>query len=44
MLLSSALKNEADAWVDKQPDAPSRPEALRRLVELALAAKGKQRP
>jgi len=44
MLLSSALKNEVDAWVDKQPDAPSRPEALRRLVELALAAKGKQRP
>ena len=43
MLLSSALKNEVDAWVDKQPDAPSRPEALRRLVELALAAKGKQR-
>jgi hypothetical protein len=40
MLLSSALKNE----VDKQPDAPSRPEALRRLVELALAAKGKQQP
>jgi hypothetical protein len=44
MLLSSALKNEVDAWVDKQPDAPSRPEALRRLVELALAAKGKQQP
>jgi len=44
MLLSSALKNEVDAWVDKQPDAPSRPEALRRLVELALAAKGNQRP
>ncbi len=43
MRLSSALKDEVDAWADKQPDAPSRSEALRRLVKLALAAKGKQR-
>jgi metal-responsive CopG/Arc/MetJ family transcriptional regulator len=43
MRLSSALKDEVDAWADKQPDAPSRSEALRRLVEQALAAKGKQR-
>jgi hypothetical protein len=43
MRLSSALKDEVDAWADKQPDAPSRSEALRRLVELALASKGKQR-
>jgi hypothetical protein len=44
MRLSPALKDEVDAWADKQPDAPSRSEALRRLVELALAAKAKQRP
>jgi metal-responsive CopG/Arc/MetJ family transcriptional regulator len=43
MRLSSALKDEVDAWADKQPDAPSRSEALRRLVELALAVKGKRR-
>jgi len=40
--LSSALKDQIDAWTEKQPDAPSRSEALRRLVELALAAKGKR--
>jgi hypothetical protein len=43
MRLSSALKDEVDAWTEKQPDAPSRSEALRRLVELGLAAKGKRR-
>lgn len=26
-----------DAWIDAQPDAPSRPEAIRRLVTEALA-------
>jgi hypothetical protein len=41
--LSPALKDKVEAWTEKQPDAPSRSEALRRLVELALAAKGKQR-
>jgi hypothetical protein len=30
-----------DAWRRKQDDAPSRPEAIRRLVELGLKAKGK---
>jgi hypothetical protein len=30
-----------DAWVAKQKDQPSRPEAMRRLVELGLKAKGK---
>ena len=30
-----------DAWVDKQKDAYTRPEAIRRLVELGLKAKGK---
>jgi hypothetical protein len=43
MRLSHALKDKVEAWADKQPDAPSRSEALRRLVEKALAAKGKQR-
>jgi len=27
-----------DAWIAKQPDQPSRPEAVRRLVEKGLAA------
>jgi hypothetical protein len=36
MRLSSALKDEVDAWADKQPDAPSRSEALRRLVAIGL--------
>jgi hypothetical protein len=26
-----------DAWAESQPDAPTRPEAIRRLVALALA-------
>jgi hypothetical protein len=30
-----------DAWIKKQNDAPSRPEAIRRLVELGLKAKSK---
>ena len=30
-----------DAWIAKQKDQPSRPEAIRRLVELGLKAKGK---
>ena len=34
--LSPALKEKVDAWADTQPDAPSRSEALRRLVELGL--------
>lgn len=28
-----------DAWSDKQKDEPSRPEAIRRLVEIGLKAK-----
>jgi hypothetical protein len=36
MRLSPALKDEVDAWAGKQPDAPSRSEALRRLVKIAL--------
>ena len=30
-----------DAWIAKQKPAPSRPEAIRRLVEIGLKAKGK---
>jgi hypothetical protein len=30
-----------DAWIAKQKPKPSRPEAIRRLVELGLKAKGK---
>ncbi len=30
-----------DAWRKKQDDLPSRPEAIRRLVEIGLRAKGK---
>jgi hypothetical protein len=33
-----------DAWIAKQKDQPSRPEAIRRLVELALAVKTPVRP
>jgi len=29
-----------DAWRAKQPDKPTRPEAIRRLVEMGLKAKG----
>jgi hypothetical protein len=30
-----------DAWISKQKEPPSRPEAIRRLVEMGLKAKGK---
>lgn len=30
-----------DAWIAKQSPKPSRPEAIRRLVDLGLQAKGK---
>jgi hypothetical protein len=30
-----------DAWIAKQKPKPSRPEAIRRLVELGLKSKGK---
>ncbi|WP_256375333.1 hypothetical protein [Bradyrhizobium sp. Ec3.3] len=35
-----ALQN-LDDWRRKQPDLPGRPEAIRRLVEIALKAKTK---
>jgi hypothetical protein len=31
-----ALTTEVEAWARRQPDRPSRSEALRRLVEIAL--------
>jgi hypothetical protein len=30
-----------DLWISKQKPSPSRPEAIRRLVEIGLKAKGK---
>ena len=38
-----AFTAEVEAWAKRQPDSPSRSEALRRLVELGLAGKGKER-
>lgn len=32
-----------DAWIGRQDDAPSRPEAIRRLVELGLKVKASKR-
>jgi hypothetical protein len=32
---------DLDNWRRKQPDLPSRPEAIRRLVEIGLKAKSK---
>jgi hypothetical protein len=34
-----ALTAEIEAWAERQPDKPSRSEALRRLVEMALKLK-----
>jgi len=31
-----AFRAEVEAWAKRQPDKPSRSEALRRLVEMAL--------
>jgi hypothetical protein len=35
------MAKELDNWRRKEPDLPGRPEAIRRLVELGLKAKGK---
>jgi Arc/MetJ-type ribon-helix-helix transcriptional regulator len=37
--LPPALKSKIENWAKQQPDHPSRSEAIRRLVELALAAR-----
>jgi Arc/MetJ-type ribon-helix-helix transcriptional regulator len=41
--LSPVLKSQIEDWAKQQPDNPSRSEAIRRLVKLALAAKAKRR-
>jgi hypothetical protein len=41
--LSPLLKSQIEDWANQQPDKPSRSEAIRRLVKLALAAKPKRR-
>jgi hypothetical protein len=35
------ISSSVDDWASKQTDGPSRSEAIRRLVELGLKAKGK---
>jgi len=35
-----ALTAEVEAWANRQPDRPSRSEALRRLIEMALKLRG----
>jgi len=42
--LSPALGGEVDKWARSQPDAPTRSEAIRRLVELGLTGKTPARP
>jgi metal-responsive CopG/Arc/MetJ family transcriptional regulator len=40
--LSRALRSAVETWAEQQTDKPSRSEAIRRLVEFALAAKSKK--
>jgi metal-responsive CopG/Arc/MetJ family transcriptional regulator len=40
--LSPALKATIDNWAKQQDDKPSRSEAIRRLIEIALTAKSKR--
>jgi metal-responsive CopG/Arc/MetJ family transcriptional regulator len=40
--LSPALRSEIESWAKQQHDKPSRSEAIRRLIELALAVKTKR--
>lgn len=42
--LHAPLLTNLDEWIACHDDAPSRPEAIRRLVEQALAGKGTMRP
>jgi hypothetical protein len=39
--MDDALTSAIDHWREKQDGGPTRPEAIRRLVELGLKAKGK---
>jgi hypothetical protein len=36
------LERRVDQWASRQPDKPGRPEAIRRLIEMALTAKSKR--
>jgi len=36
------LERRVDQWALKQPDKPGRPEAIRRLIEIAWASKTKR--
>jgi hypothetical protein len=36
----NGLIDQLDAWIANQDDAPSRPEAIRRLLAKALAGRG----
>jgi hypothetical protein len=36
------LERRIDDWAAKQSDRPGRPEAIRRLIEIALTAKSKR--
>jgi len=39
--LSADIRESIDTWAARQPDKPSRSEAIRRLVEIGLRAKPK---
>lgn len=39
--LSPEMRQTVDAWAARQPDKPSRSEAIRRLIEQAMKAKPK---
>jgi hypothetical protein len=39
--VSAALRTAIVKWAEQQPDMPKLSEAMRRLVELGLKAKGK---
>jgi hypothetical protein len=41
VMMSVADVSAIDEWRRRQPDLPSRSEAIRRLVELGLKSKGK---
>jgi hypothetical protein len=40
--LYPALERRVDQWASRQPDKPGRPEAIRRLIEIALTTKSKR--
>ena len=42
--MQPALVDKIQSWMINQPDSPSRPEAIRRLVELGLMVKAPERP